>query len=343
MRLAQIGVGRIGQLHAGVLAVHPLVERLTLADADQARAAEVAASIGAVTAGVEEAIAVADAVVIAAATDAHAELIRRALPYRIPIFCEKPLALDLGETERLVDEIEASGVRFQLGFHRRFDPAYREAQRQVASGELGRLYQVRMIANDHEPPPEAYIPTSGGFFRDAAIHDFDAVRFVAGDDVDTIHVEGAVLGFEMFARHSDVDTVVATMRMRNGALVVLAGGRHNPRGYDIRMELVGSRDAVAIGLGPRTPIRPLDADGIAMESGWQSFLDRFAPAYQAELQAFVELAAGGSESGCTARDGLEAMRIAEAAVRSISERRTIAIADINTTGEKEVSSELISR
>ena len=343
MHLAQIGVGRIGQLHARVLVTHPLVDRLTLADADRGRASEVAASIGAETADVDEAIAAADAVVIAAATDAHSDLIRRALPRGVPIFCEKPLALDLGQTERLVEEIDTSGVRFQLGFHRRFDPAYREAQRRVTSGELGRLYQVRMIASDHEPPPEAYIPTSGGFFRDAAIHDFDAVRFVAGDDVDTIHVEGAVLGFEMFARHSDVDTVVATMRMRNGALVVLAGGRHNPRGYDIRMELVGSRDAVAIGLGPHTPILPLDADGIAMEPGWESFLDRFAPAYRAELLAFVELASGRGKSRCTARDGLEAMRIAEAAARSLREGRTVRIAEINTSGEKEVSSEVISR
>jgi len=343
MRVAQVGVGRIGQLHAQVLAAHPLVDSLILADADAARASEVAATIRATAAAVDEAIDAADALVIAAATNAHADLIRRGIARRVPIFCEKPLALDLEETARLVDEIEASGIAFQLGFQRRFDPAYQEARRLASSGEIGRLYQVRMVATDHNPPPEAYIPTSGGFFRDSSIHDFDAIRFVTGVEVDTIQVEGAALGFEMFARYDDVDTVVATMGLRDGTLVVLAGGRHNPRGYDIRMELVGSGDAVVMGLGPRTPIQPLDPEPIAMANGWESFLDRFEPAYRAELAAFVDVAHGHATSGCTARDGLEAMRIAEAASRSLVEGRKVAIEEIKTSGEKEVPSELISR
>lgn len=343
MRLAQIGVGRIGQLHARALANHPEVDALILADADVARAKEVAASLGAFAADVDDALAAADGLVIAAATNAHADLIRRGLRRGIPVFCEKPLALDLGETASLVDEIEASGIAFQLGFQRRFDPAYQEARRRVSSGEIGRLYQARMIATDHAPPPEAYIPTSGGFFRDSSIHDFDAVRFVTGDEVETIQVEGAALASEMFARYGDVDTVVASMRLRGGALAVLSAGRHNPRGYDIRMELIGSEDAVVMGLGTRTPLRALDPDPMAMSTGWDSFLDRFAPAYRAELAAFVEVAAGRAASACTARDGLEAMRIAEAAARSLVDGRRVAMEEIVTGGEKEVSPELISR
>jgi myo-inositol 2-dehydrogenase/D-chiro-inositol 1-dehydrogenase len=343
MRIAQIGVGRIGQLHAQVLAAHPLVDRLIVADVDAARASDVAATIGATATAVDEAIAAADALVIAAATNAHADLIRRGIARRIPIFCEKPLALDLEETARLAEDIEASGIAFQLGFQRRFDPAYEEARRLVSSGKIGRLYQVRMVATDHSPPPEAYIPTSGGFFRDSSIHDFDAVRFVTGVEVETIQVEGGALGFEMFARYDDVDTVVATMRLRDGTLAVLAGGRHNPRGYDIRMELVGSTDAVVVGLSTHTPIRPLDPEPIGMATGWESFLERFAPAYRAELAAFVDLADGRGSSGCTARDGLEAMRIAEAASRSLVEGRKVAMDEIRTSGEKEVPSELVSR
>ena len=343
MRLAQVGVGRIGRLHAQVLANHPQVEGLVLADVDGARARDVAVGLGATTAEVDEAMDAADGLVIAAATNAHADLIRRGLARGIPIFCEKPLALDLGETTRLVDEIEASGIAFQLGFHRRFDPAYQEARRRVMNGEIGRLYQARMIATDHTPPPEAYIPTSGGFFRDSSIHDFDAVRFITGDEVETIQVEGAALGSDMFARYGDVDTVVASMRLRGGTLAVLAGGRHNPQGYDVRMELVGSEDAVVIGLGPHTPLRALDPDPVGLTTGWDSFLDRFAPAYHAELTAFVEVAAGRAASACTARDGLEAMRIAEAASRSLVEARRVALQEIVAGGEKEVSPELISR
>jgi myo-inositol 2-dehydrogenase / D-chiro-inositol 1-dehydrogenase len=342
MRVAQIGVGRIGQLHAGALAADSRVGDLVLADVDRERASQVAAAVGATASDVEDAIASADALVIATATSAHADLIRRGLARRIPIFCEKPLALDLADSARLVDEIEASGIGFQLGFQRRFDPAYREARRMVASGDIGRLYQVRMTATDHTPPPDAYIPTSGGFFRDSSIHDFDAVRFVTGDEVDTVGVEGAALTSEVFARYGDVDTVVATLRLRSGTLAVLAGGRHNPRGYDIRMELVGSRDAAVVGLGPHTPIRPLDQEATTMQLGWESFLDRFAPAYRAELSAFVELASGRGESGCTARDGLEAMRIAEAASRSLAERRRVELSEIGGEEEKEVRPELVS-
>jgi myo-inositol 2-dehydrogenase/D-chiro-inositol 1-dehydrogenase len=285
---------------------------------------------------VDEAIAVADALVVAATTNAHPSLVRAGLARRIPIFCEKPLALDLDETGRLVREIERSGISFQLGFQRRFDPEYQRARRMVITGEIGRLYQLRMVATDHTPPPEAYVRTSGTLFRDSSIHDFDAIRYITGSEVETIHVEGGVLGFDFFARYGDVDTAVATLRLRSGTLVSLAGGRHNPRGYDIRMELIGSEDAVAVGLGPRTPIRPLNADGLAMEGAWGSFLDRFADAYRAELAAFIEVARGGAPSACTARDGLEAMRIAEAAARSFQQRRTVTVDEILVLGEKEV-------
>ncbi|HYM53601.1 MAG TPA: Gfo/Idh/MocA family oxidoreductase [Candidatus Dormibacteraeota bacterium] len=343
MRIALIGTGRIGQLHARVLADHPLVDELLVADLDPASAARAARALGARAADVDEAIEAADGLAIATSSNSHPELIRAGLARRIPIFCEKPIALDMAETTELVDEIEASGIPFQLGFHRRFDPAYRQARTMVVDGTIGRLYQVRMTAMDHNPPPESYVPTSGGFFRDSSIHDFDAIRFVTGDEVDSVYADGGALGFDYFAKHGDVDTAVATLRMRSGMLGVLAGGRHNPPGYDIRMELVGSLDAVAIGLGVHTPIHPLDGDAPALERGWVTFLDRFADAYRAELSAFVEVADGRAESACTARDGLEAMRIAEAAARSIAERRPVQVHEIALKrGEKEVRTEVIS-
>jgi myo-inositol 2-dehydrogenase/D-chiro-inositol 1-dehydrogenase len=234
-----------------------------------------------------------------------------------------------------VDEIEGSGIPFQMGFQRRFDVAYREARRRVETGELGTLYLVRMTANDHTPPPEAYIPTSGKVFRDSSIHDFDAMRWMTGDEVETVYADGEVRGFEMFARHDDVDTVAVTLRMRSGILGVLGGGRHNPRGYDIRMELVGSADAVVMGLSDRTPIEPLDPGAPRMRTGWDSFLDRFEQAYRDELRAFVGVAAGRAASACSARDGLEAMRIAEAASRSLAEGRPVKVDEIGMEGVEE--------
>jgi myo-inositol 2-dehydrogenase/D-chiro-inositol 1-dehydrogenase len=328
VRIAVIGAGRIGQTHAETLAAEPGVTQLMVADIDEPRAAEVAQRLAATALPVADALDAADALVIAAPTSAHADLIRAGLARRIPIFCEKPLAIDLAATYRLVDEIEAAETPFQLGFQRRFDAAYREARRLVATGSMGTLYAIHMTAHDHEPPPEHYIPTSGGFFRDAAIHDFDAIRWLTGDEVDTMYADGEVRGFEAFARHGDVDTAACIMRMTSGVMGALAGGRHNPRGYDIRMELVGSADSVAIGLSERTPIRPLD-DGVwPMRSGWTGFAERFAEAYREELRTFVGVAASRAPSACTARDGLEAMRIAEAATRSRLERRTIEMSEI---------------
>src|SRR5687767_1946071 len=161
--VALIGTGTIGQVHARMLADDPTVDPL-VADLDERRATEVAAAVGATPRPLESVVHQDSALVIAAATEAHPALIRAGVTRGIPIFCETPLALDLAESYRLVAEIEASEVPFQLGFQRRFDTAYRDARRMVIDGELGTLYLVRLTANDHTPPPEAYIPRSGKVF-----------------------------------------------------------------------------------------------------------------------------------------------------------------------------------
>jgi myo-inositol 2-dehydrogenase/D-chiro-inositol 1-dehydrogenase len=139
---------------------------------------------------------------------------------------------------------------------------------------------------------------------------------------------GAVRGFPMFAKYGDVDTVGAILRLADGTIATLSQTRHNPRGYDIRMEIVGSRDAVSVGLGPRTPTRSLEPDGPDFGPGWDSFLTRFEPAYRAELSAFIGVARGEAASPCSPDDGYQAMRVAIAATRSLAEGRPIKVADI---------------
>jgi myo-inositol 2-dehydrogenase/D-chiro-inositol 1-dehydrogenase len=335
MRIAQLGAGTIGRLHARLLTEEGGPDSVVIFDADGHRARQVADETGAgLAASRDEAFASADALVIAASSGAHAELIRAGLERRLPIFCEKPLAPTLDETQRLVGEIEAAGTPFQLGFQRRFDPGYVEARRRVSAGELGTLYLVRMVASDHSPPPDAYIPISGGIFRDSSIHDFDAIRWMTGSEVESVYADGEARGFEMLARQADVGTVACVLRMRNGVLGVLGAGRHNPRGYDIRMELIGSADAVAMGLTERTPIEPLDAGRPQSGAGWDSFLDRFEPAYREELRAFIRVAGDGAPSACTARDGLEAIRVAEAAALSLAEHRPVALDEIAGAAER---------
>jgi len=333
LRIALIGAGRIGQLHGRLVAAQSGVDEVVVADVDAARAREVAAAIGGRAAvDVDAALDAADAAIVAASTNAHATLVRAAVDRGLPVFCEKPLAFDLEETVELVEHVEGIGATVQVGFQRRFDLEYVEARSLVEHGGLGTVYLVRLIAHDHEPASDAYIATSGGLFRDSSIHDFDALRWVTGVEVETVYAEGSVRGFPIYAAHDDVDTGAVILRLTDGTLGVLSQTRHDPLGYDIRMEIVGSRDSVAVGLGPRTPIHPLDTGFRPEGPAWTTFLTRFEAAYTAELLAFLRVARGEIPSPCTARDALEAMRISIAAGRSRTEGRPIRMSEVAQAG-----------
>ena len=330
MRVVLIGAGRIGKLHARLLAATPGIETLTVADIDAGLAAGVAESVGANGApSIEAALDAADAVVVAAATSAHAGVIRAAIGRGLPTFCEKPLTESLDSTLALAADIERSGVPFQLGFQRRFDAAYREIRRLVDSGELGTLYAVRLAGHDPAPPHEAYIAQSGGLFRDFSIHDFDILRWITGCEVEEVYADGGVRAFPVFAKYDDVDVAVATLRLVDGPFAVLTVSRHDPLGYDIRTEVFGSKDSVSIGLGPRTPMLSVEP-GVPPPEGpaWSDFLIRFEEAYAAELVAFLGVARGETPSPCTAQDGVAAIRVSEAASRSLHERRPVRLAEI---------------
>ena len=329
MRVAQLGAGRIGAMHAEILS--GLIEpgELTVADVDVSRAQSVADAVGARQQEIGEAVEGAEALVIAASSTAHPELIRAGIARGIPVFCEKPLATGLEETKQLVDEIEASGIRFQLGFQRRFDAAYGEARRLVTDGSLGTLYVLRLAGHDPSPPHEAYIPLSGGIFNDFSVHDFDIARWLTGQEFEEVYADGGVLGFPVYAKYDDVDTAVATMRLSGGTRAILSATRHDPLGYDIRTELFGSGDSISVGLGPQTPMRSVEPS-VAPPAGpaWSTFVDRFHDAYESELRAFLRVARGEEESACTARDGLEAVRVAVAATRSLHEHRPVLISEV---------------
>ncbi len=330
MKVALLGAGRIGTFHATTLTAHPDVETLIVADVDEARAAAVAQQVGGQAMSIDAAIGSRpDAVVIAAATSAHASLITACLDAGLPTFCEKPIALTWEDSLAIVDRVEQQSGVLQIGFQRRFDPGYAEAKRMREQGELGTLYSVRIAGHDPAPPHEEYIPASGGIFRDLHIHDFDILRWVTGGEVEEIYALGTVRAFEQFARYGDVDTSAAVLQMADGVLVAMTGGRHDPRGYDIRMELFGSRESIAVGLDAHTPLRSVEP-GVPppSEPGYRDFTVRFGHAYRAELAHFLELARGRAQNPCTGRDALEALRIAIAADRSRAEHRPVRVAEI---------------
>jgi myo-inositol 2-dehydrogenase / D-chiro-inositol 1-dehydrogenase len=330
MKVGLLGVGRIGEFHARVLADYPDVETLAIGDVDPERAVEVAEEVGAQHGTVEEVIGSGlDAVVIAAATSVHAELIVACLDAGLPTFCEKPIAIGYEETVAIVDRVESSGETLQIGFQRRFDAGYKEAKRLIEAGELGTLYSIRLATHDPEPPPEGYIPESGGIFRDLHIHDFDALRWLAGSEAEEVYAQGSVRKFDVFEKYRDFDTSALMSRMTNGVLAILSGGRQDPLGYDVRTEIFGSGDSISVGLDRRTPLRSVEPGITSSEkAAYPGFLERFEEAYRAELAHFLEVARGRAENPCTARDALEALRIAIAADVSVAENRPVMVEEV---------------
>jgi myo-inositol 2-dehydrogenase / D-chiro-inositol 1-dehydrogenase len=249
----------------------------------------------------------------------------------LPVFCEKPVARTMAEGLEVRRRVEAAGVPVHIGYQRRFDAAFQAARAAVASGELGWLHTVRATTLDPAPPPAAYVAVSGGIFRDCSVHDFDSVRWVTGREVVEVYAAGGNRGDELFARAGDVDTSAAVLTLDDGTLVLVSNSRYNPRGHDVRMELHGSRDSIAVGLDDHLPLRSVEP-GVSFPAGepYQFFMDRFLPAYRAELQAFTEVVAGSRPSPCTVADALEAGWIAEACTTSLKQHRPVRMEEVRT-------------
>ncbi|MFF5301424.1 MULTISPECIES: Gfo/Idh/MocA family oxidoreductase [unclassified Streptomyces] len=331
MRIGVIGTGRIGTIHARTLSRHREVGSLILTDVDPVRAQELANRLGETAAPSTEEIFKwgVDAVVITTATSAHAELIGRAARSGLPVFCEKPIALDLPGSLQAIAEVETAGTILQMGFQRRFDAGYTGAREAVRSGRLGRLHTVRAMTSDQTPPPAAYLPISGGLYRDTLIHDFDMLRWVTGHEVVDVYATGSDAGPSMFREAGDIDTAAAVLTLDDGTLATTTAARLNGAGYDVRMELAGELDQVVVGLDDRTPIASTEPTGPpAATKPWTGFLERFGPAYEAELIAFVEVVVGQRTNPCDGREALQALRIAEACEVSRREHRPVRLAEI---------------
>jgi myo-inositol 2-dehydrogenase/D-chiro-inositol 1-dehydrogenase len=185
------------------------------------------------------------------------------------------------------------------------------------------------MTSDQTPPPAAWLPISGGLYRDTLIHDFDMLRWVTGREVVDVYAAGSDAGPAMFREAGDIDTAAAVLTLDDGTLATATASRLNGAGYDVRMELAGELDQVVVGLDDRTPIASTEPSGPpAATKPWTGFLERFGPAYEAELTAFVEVVVGQRTNPCDGREALQALRIAEACDVSRRERRPVRLAEI---------------
>ncbi|WP_406278389.1 Gfo/Idh/MocA family oxidoreductase [Embleya sp. NBC_00896] len=316
MRVGVLGVGRIGAFHARALAAMDEVEQVVVADADHARAEAFAVEAG-VEAGADarvEAASVADvyakvdAVVIAAPTAVHADLLRRAADAGLPILCEKPIALDPAIARDVVAYVHARGAGLHVGFQRRFDPMYVAARAAVRAGAVGTLTRVHAVSVDRQPPHPAFVPGSGGIYRDTHIHDFDIVPWVTGVPIVEVTAIGANRGADVFRENDDVDVSAVLFRLADDTLGTAHAGRQHAPGYDVRLEVAGTAGTHACG---------------GVTEG--DFLTRFGDAYRAELAAFVAMVAGRAASPCTGAEALAAQAVAEACVVSRREGRPVRV------------------
>lgn len=338
MKLGLVGAGRIGEMHARILAALSDVEALLVADVRQPRAAQVAAGVGAPARAVGRVDDLFDAdldgLVIAAATDVHADLITRAVGAELPVFCEKPVAGDVAGARRVVELAERAGAYVQVGFQRRFDPGHVAAREAVRAGRLGFLHTIRCTTLDPAPPTAVYVAASGGLYRDCGVHDFDAVGWVTGHAVTEVYATGANRGADYFRDAGDVDTAAAVLTLADGTLVVFSATRYNAAGYDVRLELLGERDSVVAGLDDSVPLRSLESD-VSWPAGPAAghFTERFRHAYVAEMRTFVDVVAHGGAAAvpdgvCTPRQALEAFYVAEACELSRAEDRPVRVDEV---------------
>ncbi|GAB3757059.1 inositol 2-dehydrogenase [Zhihengliuella somnathii] len=319
LRLGLVGTGRIGRVHAASIAANGDAELAVVADPFVQGAREVAAAHGgSPTADVDEVFVpgAVDAVLIASPTPTHVDLISRSVEAGLPVFCEKPIDLDIARVEALRPRVAASGVPVAMGFNRRFDPSFAAVRDRVAAGEIGDLEQLTIISRDPAAPPADYVGVSGGIFRDMTIHDFDMARFFLPDIVEVFAV-GSCL-FDAGAReHGDFDTAVTTLKASNGAVVTIVNSRHSSIGYDQRLEAFGAQGMLQVGNAPANLVSVSNATALeARPSNHEFFLDRYAAAYAGELAEFVRLARGESSTCPTFDDGRAALLLADAAQRS---------------------------
>jgi len=320
IRFALFGCGRIGRVHADSIDVHPRAELAWVYDPIESAALEVGKRYGAATAPDVDAAMDdpnVDAVVIASATPTHVDLLTRAVHAGKAVLCEKPIDLDMARVDRCWVEIAALNPTVMVGFNRRFDPSFREVHDRIAAGDIGRLEQLIIVSRDPAPAPREYLATSGGLFRDMTIHDFDLARFFLGEVVE-VYATGANVVADYIAELGDIDSAVVVLRGADGALCHITNSRRSVFGYDQRLEAFGSAGMLSVGNQHSTSVRLSNATQTEAAPEYLNFfLDRYTPAYRAELDHLITGMEQGSQPTPGFADGREALALADAALESL--------------------------
>jgi myo-inositol 2-dehydrogenase / D-chiro-inositol 1-dehydrogenase len=329
LRVAVLGAGRIGKIHAANVAANPNAKLVAIADPVGNSAGSLADHLGC-EASLDPMSVIerpdVDAVVVGSPTDTHVSLMLHAVKMGKAVLCEKPIDLDIAKADAAVDEINRRNGRVMLAFNRRFDPSARQLRRAIDAGEIGEVRQVIITSRDPGMPPREYTRHSGGIFRDMVIHDFDMARWLLGEEPIEVMATASRLVDSTLAEFDDFDTVMVQMRTASGRQCHINCCREAVYGYDQRFEIFGSTGMLLNeNLRPTTVRRWSRTATDAREPLLNFFLERYADAYKAELDAFVGALEDGSPMPTTPHDGRQALRLADCALESALTGRAVKV------------------
>lgn len=345
LRIAVLGCGRIGQMHAANVARHPRATLATVYDVHQPSADRVAQEQGVeASASAEEIFASAnvDAVLIATATPTHADYIEMAVVSGKAVLCEKPIDLNLSRVEACAARIAGTSVPIQLGFNRRYDPGHAAARAATAAGDIGDLHQVIITSRDPGIPPRAYLEAAGGLFRDMTIHDFDLARFMLGEEpIEVFAIGGALIDPALGAELNEVDSAMFILRTASGKQCHINNSRTSVYGYDQRVELMGTAGMIISDNRKPHEMRRYSSKFVESSEPYQFFfLERYLEAFMAEIDGFVDCVEKGVAPLASFEDGRRALILAEAAYISMREGRMVNVSE--ATGQLRVAEAVIT-
>jgi len=333
LQVGIIGAGRIGKLHADTLAFRlPQAGLVAITDINRDTAQEVAARCGIAQVAEDSEEILADpkieAVLICSPTDTHADLVVRAAQAGKHIFCEKPIDHSLARIDRALMAVEKSKVKFQVGFNRRFDANFARVRDAVKSGEIGAPHLMHIISRDPAPPPISYIKISGGIFLDMTIHDFDMARFLVGDEVESVYTAAAVRVDPEIGKAGDLDTAVIVLQFQSGIIGTIDNSRRAVYGYDQRVEILGSKGAIATDNRYANQATVSTASAVQRDLPMNFFMDRYAESFVTEMRAFVKAVLEDKPTPVSGIDGRIAVVMGLAARKSYDERRPVRLEEV---------------
>ena len=330
IKVGLLGTGRIGSLHAEIIASSRESILDAVADVDDESANKLAAQFGAIVKSADEIISDPniDAILIATSTDTHSDFIEKAAAAGKAIFCEKPVDLSLTRAKKCLEKVSAKNNSIMIGFNRRFDPNFAQLKKSLDDSEIGKSELLTITSFDPAPPPISYVKKSGGLYRDMMIHDFDLSNYMIGELPVTISAIGQSLIDPDIGAAGDVDTAVVTMVYSDGKIAVIKNSRRAAYGYDQRIEILGSEGLLQAENILDNSVVKSNSDGVISAKPKYFFLERYLSAFKAEWEAFTKSIKENKTVPVTLKDGVAALAMAEAATHSQNTGKTVKLKEL---------------